>query len=83
MLYRFYKTGWESYVTPGCFGISFGLFGIVMEIFHMKANPCILLLFCLALVYYTSHAIKKHKKTMVRIWLESLAVFTFCVLLFF
>ena len=83
LLYRFYKTGWESYVTPGCFAIAFGLFGFVMELFYGGGNPCILLLFCLALVWHTSYAMKKRQKTIKKIWIESLAIFAFCVLLFF
>jgi len=75
LLYQFVQTGWESYVTAGCFGISFGIFGLTAYLPFFKQNICMLLFLCLAMVWYTSHNIKKRQKTICKIWLETLAVF--------
>ncbi|NDO47217.1 hypothetical protein [Clostridium sp. MD294] len=75
LLYQYAKTDWESYVTGGCFGISFGIFGLTVYLPFFKENICILLLLCLAMVWYTSSNIKKRKKTIYKIWLEALTVF--------
>lgn len=81
LLYQFVQTGWESYVTAGCFGISFGIFGLTTYLSFFKQDIFILLFLCLAMVWYTSYNIKKRKKTICKIWLETLAVFA--VILFF
>ena len=75
LLYQFAQTGWESYVTAGCFGISFGIFGLTAYLPFFKENICILLLLCLAMVWYTSRNIKKRRKAICKIWLKTLTVF--------
>lgn len=74
LLYLYNKTGKEIYVTPACFCMIFGLFGfIVLLPFFDTENICILLLICLALVWYTSHNTKKNK--MIESFIKSLLVF--------
>lgn len=75
LLYQYYETGWESYVTPGCFLIAFGLFGMTARMTFFEENIVVLFFVCLTMVWYSSSNIKKRKKTIIRVWLESLAVF--------
>ena len=62
-------------VLLGGFGISFGIFGLTAYLPFFKENICILLLLCLAMVWYTSRNIKKRRKAICKIWLKTLTVF--------
>ena len=74
LLYLYNKTSKEIYVTPACFGMIFGLFGLIVVLpFFDRENICILLLICLALFYYTSYSIKKNK--MVESFIKSFIIF--------
>lgn len=81
LLYQYCETGWESYVTPGCFFIAFGLFGFAALLPKFEENICILFFACLMMVWYSAKNIKRSKKTMVSIWLRSLTVFALLLVL--
>lgn len=75
LLYLYYKTNKEIYVTPACFCMIFSLFGLILVFpFFDRKNICILLLICLALVWYISYNIKKNK--IIESFIKSFIIFT-------
>lgn len=75
LLYRYQQTGWESYVTPGCFLFWMGCFRLMIEITGLTAKFCPFFIVSLILILYTSHLIKRKNIPLIKIMLWGLFLF--------